>query len=191
MIGNFIDKIGDCNPQLMREIQGRLKIVPVAITFFLSFLTQLVVFLYQLREFPGDKYPLYGTYCLEYSVYKQQLEQISQQINQLNREIPLLKNTNNLEKVSELTQQLTQLHDQQQKINNYLYGGNQFCPLDRINIPLWWQDHWYYIFISLSIIFVFTLLVAGSYLLINNLAQEEHRGTLNFYVLALNQKQVS
>lgn len=183
MIGNFIDKIGDWNPQLMREIQGRLKIVPVAITFFLSFLTQLVIFLYQLREFPGDKYPLSGTYCLEYSVYQQQLKQIYQKIDQLNREIAFLKNTKNLERVSEITQQLTQLHAQQQQIDNYLYR-NQFCPLDRINIQLWWQDHWYYIFISLSIVFVFTLLVAGTYLLINNLAQEEHRGTLNFLRLS-------
>lgn len=184
MIVNLIDKIGDWNPQLMREIQGRLKVIPVALTCFLSFLTQLVIFLYQLREFPGDKYPLSGTYCLEYSVYQQQLEQISQKIDQLNREIAFLKNTKNLERVSEITQQLTQLHAQQQQIDNYLYGSNQFCPLDRINIQLWWLEHWHYIFISLSIVFVFTLLVAGTYLLINNLAQEEHRGTLNFLRLS-------
>jgi hypothetical protein len=184
MIVNLIDKIGDWNPQLMREIQGRLKVIPVALTCFLSFLTQLVIFLYQLREFPGDKYPLSGTYCLESSVYQQQLEQISQKIDQLNREIVFLKNAKNLERVSEITQQLTQLHAKQQQIDDYLYRSNQFCPLDRINIQLWWLEHWHYIFISLSIVFVFTLLVAGTYLLINNLAQEEHRGTLNFLRLS-------
>ena len=40
------------------------------------------------------------------------------------------------------------------------------------------------IFLSLSIIFIFTLLVGGTYALINNLAQEERRGTLNFIRLS-------
>lgn len=49
---------------------------------------------------------------------------------------------------------------------------------------MWWRDHWEYIFLTLSVIFVFTLLVAGTYLLINDLAKEESRGTLNFIRLS-------
>ena len=51
----LIDKIGDWNPQLLRELKGRLKPFPVLIALVTSLATQLIVFLYQLREFPGDK----------------------------------------------------------------------------------------------------------------------------------------
>ena len=37
---------------------------------------------------------------------------------------------------------------------------------------------------SLSIIFLFTLLIAGTYLIINDLSQEERKGTLNFIRLS-------
>ena len=49
-----IDKIGDWNPQLLRELKGRLKPFPVIIAFVTSLATQLVIFLYQLREFPSN-----------------------------------------------------------------------------------------------------------------------------------------
>ncbi|NEO05398.1 ABC transporter permease subunit [Moorena sp. SIO3I8] len=45
-----------------------------------------------------------------------------------------------------------------------------------INWPLWWQD----VFVWLSIIAVFSLLVVGTYMLISDLSKEESRGTLNF-----------
>jgi hypothetical protein len=48
----------------------------------------------------------------------------------------------------------------------------------------WWRDHWEYMFQALSVIFIITLLVGGTYLLINNLVQEERRGTLNFIRLS-------
>ncbi len=135
MMLNLIDKIGDWNPQLLREIKGRLKIFPVAIAFLLSLLGQLVLFLYQLRDFPDEKYPIAGQYC------------------RLNK--------------SYIPEQ-----------------SSDFCPTNQLNMQLWWRDHWEYIFLSLSVIFIFTLLVAGSYLLINNLANEERRGTLNFIRLS-------
>jgi hypothetical protein len=49
---------------------------------------------------------------------------------------------------------------------------------------LWWRDHWEYTFLTLSVIFIFTLLVGGTYLLISDLAKEEQRGTLNFIRLS-------
>ncbi|MHC5933731.1 ABC transporter permease subunit [Nostoc sp.] len=103
MMFNLIDKIGDWNPQLFRELKGRLKFFNVAIAVATSLLLQLVVFSYQLREFPDETL---------------------------------------------------------------------------------WQEHWEHIFLTLSVIFVFTLLVAGTYLLINDLAKEETRGTLNFIRLS-------
>ncbi|QKQ76092.1 ABC transporter permease subunit [Nostoc sp. TCL240-02] len=154
MMPNFIDKIGDWNPQLLRELKGRLKFFNVAIAVATSLLLQLVVFLYQLREFPDDQYSLTNTYCRLSQVYQRQQNQTYQQSDQY--QIPGL---------------------------NDLLAKN-ICPQNQIDWQLWWRDHWEYIFLTLSVIFVFTLLVAGTYLLINDLAKEESRGTLNFIRLS-------
>ncbi|MBD2505845.1 ABC transporter permease [Nostoc muscorum FACHB-395] len=154
MMPNFIDKIGDWNPQLLRELKGRLKFFNVAIAVATSLLLQLVVFLYQLREFPDDQYSLTNTYCRLSQVYQRQQNQTYQQSDQY--QIPGL---------------------------NDLLTKN-ICPQNQIDWQLWWRDHWEYIFLTLSVIFVFTLLVAGTYLLINDLAKEEIRGTLNFIRLS-------
>lgn len=132
MMLNFLDRLGEWNPQMFRELKGRLKFFNVAIATAGSLLLQLVIVLYQFGGFPDDNYPRSGSYCL----------------------LP---------------------HE------NYTEG---LCPLDRINWPLWWQEHYQNIFFSLSIIFIFTLLVAGTYLLISDLAKEENRGTLNFIRLS-------
>ncbi|MBN3927762.1 ABC transporter permease subunit [Nostoc sp. NMS4] len=100
---NLIDKIGDWNPQLLRELKGRLKFFNVAIAVAISLLLQWIVFSYQLQEFPDDN---------------------------------------------------------------------------------WWLEHWEHTFVTVSVIFIFTLLLGGTYLLINDLAKEETRGTLNFLRLS-------
>ncbi len=132
---NSIDKIGDWNTQLLRELKGRLKSFPVIIAIVTSLATQLIIFLYQLREFPGENYRTYGKYC----------------------------------KVREL-----------RKLNPEL----RYCPTNQIDMQLWWRDHWEYMFLALSVILIFTLLVAGTYLLVNDLSQEERHGTLNFIRLS-------
>ncbi|MEH2466030.1 ABC transporter permease subunit [Nostoc sp.] len=148
MMPNLIDKIGDWNPQLLRELKGRLKFFNVAIAVATSLLLQVVVFLYQLRELPGDKYSLDGTYCRLTQVFEQQEKQAFQNAD----------------------------------FNDLI--SKRFCPQNQIDWQLWWRDHWEYIFLTFSVIFVFTLLVAGTYLLINDLAKEETRGTLNFIRLS-------
>jgi hypothetical protein len=154
MMLNLIDKIGDWNPQLLRELKGRLKFFNVAIAVATSLLVQLVVFLYQLRELPGDTYSLDGTYCSLRHEYKRLQNQILQQ------------------------------SDYKIKADYNDLISKRFCPENEIDFQLWWRDHWEYIFFSLSVIFVCTLLVAGTYLLINDLAKEERRGTLNFIRLS-------
>ena len=49
-----------------------------------------------------------------------------------------------------------------------------------INWQLWWQD----VFVWLTIIGIFALLLVGTYMLISDLSKEEQRGTLNFLRLA-------
>lgn len=181
---NLIDKIGDWNPQLLREIKGRWKIFPVAIALIISLLGQLVLFLYQLKDFPGENYSLVGQYCRLSKSYIQQQDTLYRQSSTLNTAISSLNRNKGFDKASLLDLQ-TELKSTDTKIkalNKYI--SENFCPTDQLNMQSWWQDHWEYIFLSLSVIFIFTLLVAGTYLLINNLATEERRGTLNFIRLS-------
>ena len=132
---NLIDKVGDWNPQLLRELKGRLKFFPVAIALVTSLATQLIIFLYQLRELPNENYYIRGKYCLFTNIPKSD---------------PTIR----------------------------------FCPANQIDMQLWWRDHFEYMFLALGVIFIFTLLVAGTYLIVNDLAREERRGTLNFIRLS-------
>ncbi|MGH7999480.1 MAG: ABC transporter permease [Brasilonema sp.] len=188
MIINFIDKLGDWNPQLLRELKGRLKVFPAVIAVVTSLLLQLVIFLYQLREIPGEKYPLYATYCkvgLNFDQARIKLEtELSIQYQQLQEQFRRYSSSSDFDQVK-LEQIKSQIADVSSDKNNiYQTLNNQLCPLDKIDMQMWWRDHWGYIFLSLSVIFIFTLLVAGTYLLIDNLATEEQRGTLNFIRLS-------
>lgn len=181
---NFIDKLGDWNPQLLRELKGRLKGFNVAIAVVLSLLGQLVLFLYQLRELPGETHSLVGKYCRQRPFYEQQQRQLYQQSNDLHRQLDGYRNTQplNSNRIQELQAQIAQVKTKNSGFESYL--SNNLCPTDQLDMQMWWREHWEYIFLSLSVIFIFTLLVAGTYLLINNLATEERRGTLNFIRLS-------
>jgi hypothetical protein len=180
MIHHLIDRVGDWNPQLFRELKGRLKGFNVAIAIVLSLLGQLVLFLYQLQDFPGETHSLVGKYCRQRPFYEQQQSQIFRQSNDLHRQLDGYRNTQplNSDRIQELQAQIAQI---KAKLSDWQSNiSNNFCPTDQLDMQMWWREHWEYIFLSLSVIFIFTLLVAGTYLLINNLATEERRGTLNF-----------
>ncbi|MEQ9355524.1 hypothetical protein [Coleofasciculus chthonoplastes] len=113
MLNKGIDKLGDWNPQLLRELKGRLKGRNIAIALIISLVGQFLLFF----SWSGDH--------------------------------------------SYLPRHLTEQE-----------------------IQLWWQDHYRDIFISLSLVILFALLVIGSYMLIANLGHEERRGTLNFIRLS-------
>ncbi|MGB3651030.1 MAG: hypothetical protein WBA41_07445 [Rivularia sp. (in: cyanobacteria)] len=135
---NLIDKIGDWNPQLFRELKGRLKPFPVVIALVTSIATQLIIFICQLLEFPfyvKNVRNIHFKYCKSGYVKEKYLDFVS-------------------------------------------------CPPNQINMQLWWQDHYGKMFLLLSVIFLFTLLVAGTYLIVNDLSQEERKGTLNFIRLS-------
>lgn len=184
MIVNLIDKIGDGNPQLLRELKGRLKPFPVLISLGASLLLQLVIFLFQLGQLPGEKYSLTDSYCSLSKGFQNQQTQLYNQQNFLNQQLSNYQGakTPNLTLINDVKQQLAQITKQIDDLQKYL--NTNFCPINQINMQLWWRDHWEYIFLSLTVFFIFTLLVAGTYLLINDLAKEESRGTLNFIRLS-------
>ncbi|MBW4633291.1 MAG: ABC transporter permease [Iphinoe sp. HA4291-MV1] len=184
MIINFLDKLGDWNPQLFRELKGRLKGFNVAIAVAISLLGQLILFLYQLGNLPGERHSLVGKYCRLRLSYEQERNHLFQLSKNLHRQLDGSVNTQplNLNTTQELESEIVKIKAQSSDLDYYL--SKNFCPTDQLDMQMWWREHWEYIFLSLSVIFIFTLLVAGTYLLINNLATEERRGTLNFIRLS-------
>ena len=65
------------------------------------------------------------------------------------------------------------------------YAQSHLCKTDLLgNWVINWQLLWLDLFICLSIISIFTLLVVGTYMLIADLTKEESKGTLNFIRLS-------
>lgn len=134
MFMSWIDRLGDWNPQLLRELKGRLKIRNILIAIGLS---------------------LFGQF-LAIATVQRQVEQVAGEYS------------------------------------HYCTGPEQYgaygafrCLTDAagqtiINQPLWW----FQVFKITSVASLVILLTAGSYLLINDLYQEERRGTLNFIRLS-------
>lgn len=123
----------DSNPQLFREIRGKLKTRNIVIAAAIAVMTQFMAVIFLLGKFPGLN--IIGNQCGRYGmalVYQEYSHQVCYAQNA---------------------------------------AGDWV-----INWQLWWLD----LFIILSLISIFALLVGGSYLLIADLVKEEERGTLNF-----------
>jgi hypothetical protein len=138
---NWFDKIGNWNPQLLREIKGRFNLLNIGISSGISIFLQLLVIIYFYSQLPSvlafitPINTVTSRYCI-----KKILEQ-----NWYNHDC-------------------------------IVDAGGNFI----INWQAWWLD----IFVWLSIIGFFTLLLLGSWLLIQDIANEENRGTLNFIRLS-------
>ena len=129
-IDKWVDHLSDRNPQLFREVKGRLKDRNVAIASGISLLGQFILLGAYANQLPNDPKGYPRRYCLE---------------------------------------------------TYYQSDHGNICLTDRfgqvlINWDLWWLD----IFLFLSFLAVFALFVAGTYMLIGDLAKEERQGTLNF-----------
>lgn len=141
MIKNFMYKLGEWNPQLLREIKGRWKVSDISLAIAVSLLGQFILFMYFQAQLPYHANPSFAyshRYC----------------------------------------------------INNSLPDPLQ-CIFDSddnviINWQVWCQD----VFSMLSFIAICVLLVGGTFLLINDLATEERRDTLNFIRLSPNHPKV-
>jgi ABC-2 family transporter protein len=177
-------KIGEWNPQFTREIKGRLKLFPVLVTSAVSLIVQAVVFLAQLGQIPDQKYRMSEKYCGINSSYQEQLNNLSNTLRTLQNSFFHYSSKKHFdaEKLNQVKIQLEEAKNKRISIEKVLY--HQPCPPGQIDMAEWWRDHWEYMFQALSVIFIITLLVAGSYLLISNLAQEENKGTLNFIRLS-------
>ena len=129
---NWLERLGDWNPQLMRELKGRLKPRNLLIASVISLVGQFLLFLVAQTQLPivaGEGH----RYCTANAV------------------------------------------------NHIL----RYCVRDAFNnVVINWQLWWLELFVWLSLIGIFALIVIGTYLLISDLAHEERRGTLNFIRLS-------
>ncbi|NJO52197.1 MAG: hypothetical protein HC840_25515 [Leptolyngbyaceae cyanobacterium RM2_2_4] len=126
---NLLDQIGDWNPQLFRELKGRLKSRNVLIAFGLSLMAQFLLLNFFNSQLPGAGRS-YSKYCAEYDP----------------------------------------------ATYNCVKQGGVYL----IDWAMWWRD----IFITLNWGIILVVMLAGVYMLINDLDQEERRGTLNFIRLS-------
>lgn len=132
---NWLERMGDWNPQLLRELKGRLKSRNLLIASAISLVGQFLLFLLAQTQLPiaipNRLYDIQNKYCTGTSEYGPKCLQDA--------------------------------------LGNFV-----------INWQLWWLE----LFLWLSMIGIFALLVAGTYLLISDLAHEERRSTLNFIRLS-------
>ena len=139
---DWIEALGDRNPQLLRELKGRLKPRNVILAVALSILGQFLLWVSFLMDIPHPT-----TYL---AVYKEGFPK------------------SNLYCTGSIN-----------------YGHNRQCLVDAVgNVVVDWQKWSLDLFLVLSIIGIFGLIVGGTYLLIDNLAYEERQGTLNFIRLS-------
>ncbi|MBE9226272.1 ABC transporter permease [Phormidium sp. LEGE 05292] len=130
----LLDRIGDLNPQMWREIKGRFKPRNVIIAAIISLLGQFMMLMIAMGSLPTDDRYL----SPDNKIY-----------------------------------------------NKYCTGVSQECLQDSLgNFVVNWQFWWIEIFTVLSVIGIFILLIAGTYMLISDLAKEEKNGTLNFIRLS-------
>lgn len=180
-----LERIGDWNPQLFRELKGRLKLRKVAIALAMSLLGQVLLFASILTDTPSQPYSSTGRYCSvrdTYLEYDNQALQLSTEIYRLLHPVtpaapPIPQEANKLKN----TAKIRDLENQIKKLNKL---RNQNCPLDAINMQLWWQDKWPQIFVWLSLYEAFILLVGGTFMLVSDLTREERLGSLNFIRLS-------
>ena len=188
MILKGIDKLGDWNPQLLRELKGRLKGRNIAIALGASGLGYLAMFLYGLNQFTRLSDPDYYVDSKEifcklpdtYLANQAKLSQLQEQYRLLQDQFFRYSSAEyyDLAKVNQLKGSIENVKTQITNISGIapIYE----CPKDAIDIPLWWQYQHGQMFGWLSVIVLFVLLTVGTYMLIADLAGEERRGTLNF-----------
>ena len=156
MFSKILDKLGDGNPQLLREIKGKLKPRNLLISGGISLMGQFLVFLSFQAQIPVPN------------------------LNNLQRNFQhKLCTGTGIKEISAPPSPPGVYAPPPEKLYNLCTlnaAGDGF----EINWHLWWQE----MFIVLSLISIFGLIVAGVYMLINDLAQEEKRGTLNFIRLS-------
>jgi hypothetical protein len=136
----MIDQIGNWNPQLFRELKGRLKGRNLAIATALSLLGQLIIGMALQSRFPEPKPPKATSDWSTNSAYC---------------------------------------------TGEYTYNHQFKCLPDGLGYwQIDWKDFWLDMATWSSVAILVALVLGGVYLLVNDLAKEQQRGTINFIRLS-------
>jgi hypothetical protein len=133
MMQDFLNQIGEWNPQLLRELKGRLKPLNILLVVTISLVGQFILFMYFKTQLPYviDENPTFNKYC-----------------------------------TGSAASFNTDIRECLQPALDVFVTNTQ----------MWWLD----IFCLLSIFGSFSLLIAGTYLLMSDLTTEQRQDTLNF-----------
>ncbi len=188
MLLGLIDRIGDWNPQFLREVKGRWNVRNVAIAVGGALLGYLFMFFYGVSQF--NRF-LIGTYYVSvqesfcrlqdaYLSAQKQFPQLQEQYRQLQAQFARYSGVKDFDaaKVRDIREQIDlvkgKMVDLQAILNRYE------CPKDQVDMALWWQTLYTKMFGWVGVTVLFVLLVVGTYMLISNFAREERDGTMNF-----------
>jgi hypothetical protein len=74
---NFFDNIGNLNPQFLREIKGRIKILPILLTVVVSIAAQGFIFFSNLQSYPTSSESIGSKYCDARVVYQKKVKELN------------------------------------------------------------------------------------------------------------------
>jgi hypothetical protein len=136
---NFLDRIGDWNPQVFREIKGRLNVRNIAIAVASSLLGQLLLFLSWLNQLPHYPYYQEQPYCRLQKTFlatQNQSTKLDDQYRQLQAQFNRYSSPKDydLEKIQQLKGSIAEVKEKIQHVQGVL--KNNLCPSDAIDIPL-------------------------------------------------------
>ncbi|WP_017303450.1 ABC transporter permease [Spirulina subsalsa] len=177
MLEGWLDWLGDRNPQLFRELKGRLKPRNILLAVGASLMGQLLLVLLAWQRFENFIHNVQqdSAYCQASSPALHQLIDLNRQnqilTEKLNQAYGIMEADQAT--INALSAQLGEVQEQIQQLAAP-------CPPESINTVLWWVDQTPSYFATLTLISLVILLVGGVYLLIQNLEQEEKKGTLTF-----------
>jgi hypothetical protein len=178
----IVDRIGDWNPQLLRELKGRWKKLPILLAIGLSLCGQLLLWSTTAHDnMPGVRYEYWGQHCTLRKEREQKISQLQTEYRQLQDQFFQYSTKDNFDaaKVQNLKLQIEKVKKEREK-TEYLAASTKVCPDDRIDWQGWKTENYRTLFIHLSAIGIVALIVGGSYLIGHDLSREKQRGTLNF-----------
>jgi hypothetical protein len=180
---NFFDNIGNLNPQFLREIKGRIKILPILLTVVVSIAAQGFIFFSNLQSYPTSSESIGSKYCDARVVYQKKVKELNSTYstaqNKLQQDLNYYsaKKTFDAIKVKDIKQKIQESKD---NYNKSPLIRKRLCPENKINTQLWWQDSLGKIFKILNQGLIYGFIVGGIYLLVNDLSKENRQGSLNF-----------
>ncbi len=166
----WLEKIANWNPQLYREIKGRLNRNSVAIATGISLFSQILVILSFWNKLYGN---LIGNDCNPDNYLS---------FHYVSRSVPRVQNLPS--PPPSISRECLRHLPAPPLPRPPSTTTTQECLLTNGHPTIDWSHWWLDIFLGLSFISVFALLTIGIYLLINDFTQEERRGTLNFIRLS-------